>query len=64
MLFITAHSLVLAEVVLRSLCGLVLVKKDCLSVGVLDSCQVLSSTVPAIGSDSQSNTWFSLSVSQ
>ena len=42
-----ACSLVSAEVVLRSLRGLVLVKKDSLSVGVLDSCQVLGSTVPA-----------------
>ena len=41
----TAYSLVLAEVVLRSLHGLVLVKKDSPSVGVLDSYQVLSSMV-------------------
>ena len=45
MLFITACSLVLAEVVFRSLCGLVLVKKDGSSIGVLDSCQVLGSMV-------------------
>ena len=43
----TAYSLVLAEVVLHSLCGLVSVKKDSPSVGVSDSCQVLGSTVPA-----------------
>ena len=48
MLFITAYSLVLTEVVLRSLCGLVSVKKDYPSVGVLDSCQVLGSMVPAV----------------
>ena len=47
MLFIIAYSLVSAEVVLCSLYGLVSVKKDSPSVGVLDSCQVLSSTVPA-----------------
>ena len=33
----TAYSLVLAEVVLCSLYGLILVKKNSLSVGVLDS---------------------------
>ena len=48
MLFITARSLVLAEVVLRNLRGLVSVKKDSPSVGVSDSCQVLGSTVPAV----------------
>ena len=42
----TAYSLVLAEVILYSLYGLVLVKKDSPSVGVLDSYQVLGSTVP------------------
>ena len=47
MSFITARSPVSAEVVLRSLHGLVLVKKDGPSVGVLNSYQVLSSTVPA-----------------
>ena len=45
MLFIIAYSLVLAEVVLCSLYGLVLVKKDSPSIGILDSYQVLSSTV-------------------
>ena len=45
MTFITGCSLILAKVVLCSLYGLVLVKKDSLSVGVLDSYQVLSSTV-------------------
>ena len=47
MSFITARSPVSAEVVLRSLRGLVSVKKDGPSVGVSDSCQVLGSTVPA-----------------
>ena len=47
MLFITAYSLVLAEVIFRSLYGLVSVKKDSPFIGVLDSCQVLSSTVLA-----------------
>ena len=45
-----AYSLVSAEVVLRSLRGLVSVKKDSPSVGVSDSCQVLSSTVLAADS--------------
>ena len=48
MSFITACSLVSAEVILYSLRGLVSVKKDGLSIGVLDSCQVLSSIVPAV----------------
>ena len=56
MLFITARSPVLAEVVLRSLHGLVSVKKDNPSEGVLDSCQVLNSTVLAVGSNSWLNT--------
>ena len=43
-----AYSPVLAEVVLYSLCGLVSVKKNSPSVGVLDSCQVLSSIVLAV----------------
>ena len=42
----TAYSLVLAEVIFCSLYGLILVKKDCFFVGVLNSYQVLSSTVP------------------
>ena len=42
MSFITARSPVSAEVVLRSLRGLVLVKKDGPSVGVSDSCQSLA----------------------
>ena len=46
MSFITAYSLVLAEVVLCSLHNLVLVKKDSPSISVSDSCQVFSSTVP------------------
>ena len=46
MLFIIAYSLVLAEVVLCSLRGLVLVKKDSPFVSVSDSCQVFSSMVP------------------
>ena len=48
MSFITARGLVLTEVVLCSLRGSVLVKKDCPSVGVSDSCQVLGSMVPAV----------------
>ena len=56
MLFITAYSLVSAEVVLYSLYGLVLVKKDNPSEGVSNSYQVLSSTVLAAGGDSWSNT--------
>ena len=47
MLFIIAYNLVLAKVILYSLRSLVSVKKDYPSVGVLDSYQVLSSTVPA-----------------
>ena len=47
MLFITAYSLVLAEVVLYSLYSLVLVKKDSLFIGILDSYQVLNSMVSA-----------------
>ena len=56
MLFITARSLVLTEVVLYSLHSLVLVKKDCPSVGVSNSYQVLNSMVLAAGSNSQLNT--------
>ena len=52
MSFIIAHSLVSAEVVLCSLRGLVLVKKDSPSKGVSDSYQVLNSTVLAVGSNS------------
>ena len=57
MLFITAYSPVSAKVVLRSLCGLVSVKKDSPSVGVSDSCQVLSSTVPAVVLSSTMPAW-------
>ena len=64
MLFITACSLVLAKVVLCSLYSLVSVKKDSPSESILNSYQILSSTVLAVGSDSWSNTWFSLLVSQ
>ena len=49
MSFITAYSPVSAKVVLRSLCGLVSVKKDSPSIGVSDSYRVLSSTVLAAG---------------
>ena len=52
---ITARSPVSAEVVLCSLRGLVLVKKDGPSVGISNSYQVL-------GSNSWSNAWFSPSV--
>ena len=45
----TVYSLVLAEVVFRSLYGLVLVKKDSPSVGVSDSYQVLNSMMLAVG---------------
>ena len=41
----TAYSLVLAEVVLYSLYSLVSVKKDSPFIGILDSYQVLNSTV-------------------
>ena len=40
----------LIDVVNQSLHSSVLVKKDSPSEGVLDSCQVLGSTVPAVGS--------------
>ena len=56
MSFIIACGLVLAEVVFRSLCGLVLVKKDSPFEGISDSCQVLSSTVLVVGSNSWLNT--------
>ena len=46
----TAYSLVLAEVVLYSLYSLVSVKKDSPSIGILDSYQVLGSTILVIGS--------------
>ena len=48
MSFITAYSPVSAEVILYSLHNLVSVKKNSPSVGVLDSYQVLNSTVPAV----------------
>ena len=56
MLFITVHSLVLAEVVLYSLRGLVSVKKNSPFKGILDSYQVLNSTVLVAGGDSWLNT--------
>ena len=55
MLFIIVYSPVSAKVVLYSLYGLVLVKKDSLSKGVSDSYQVLSSTVLVAGGDSWLN---------
>ena len=45
----TAYSLVLAKVILRSLYGLVLVKKDYSSVGVLNFYWVFSSIVLVAG---------------
>ena len=56
MLFIIAYSLVLAKVVLYSLYGLVLVKKDSSFKGILDSYQVFNSTVLVAGGNSWLNT--------
>ena len=44
-----AYSLILAEVVFYSLCSLVSVKKDSPFIGILNSYQVFSSIVLAVG---------------